>query len=353
MPERLQKIIARSGITSRRKAEELVLSGRVTVNGSVVRELGSQADPGKDTVSVDGKPVREPGTRSYLAMYKPKGCITSKSDPEGRTTVMDLLGPDASKGLFPVGRLDYNTEGLLLLTNDGDFANQVLTARNRVPKTYDVKVSGRPREEAIQRLRDGIKLDGRETKPESIRLLKAADNPWYRITLVEGRNRQIHRMFERVGLLVEKIRRVSIGSLTLRGLEPRQVRELRPKEIERLLAPPPPPPSRNRSTLDAGRSRTTREREFPRERGRKPREGKASAGRPGTAPRAGEKGRGPWKGRDATRSDRPRPSPTRRPSTGGRSPSPAGRTQRASSPARSPARSRGRQSSRPGPRARP
>lgn len=240
MPERLQKIIARAGIASRRAAEELIAKGRVSLNGEVVQELGTKADPATDTIRVDGRVVHSAEARRYLAMHKPKGCITSTRDPEGRRTVMDLLGAHASKGLFPVGRLDYNTEGLLILTDDGDFANRILSAKHGIPKTYEVKVSGKPTSEMIERLRRGIKLDRRLAKPESIRLLRVGDNPWYQVTLVEGRNRQIHRMFERIGFTVKKLRRVRIGTLTLRGLEPRQVRQLRPNEVRQLLAPQPP-----------------------------------------------------------------------------------------------------------------
>lgn len=235
MSERLQKIISRAGIASRRKAEELIVAGRVTVNGEVATQLGSRADSANDTVCVDGKVVHDSGARRYLVLNKPKGCVTTTDDPEGRTTVMDLLGTQAAKGLYPVGRLDYNTEGLLILTNDGDFSNQILSAKNKIPKTYQVKVSGFPSEEAIRELRHGIRLDGVLVRPESIRLRRDAENPWFEITLVQGRNRQIHRMFERIGFLVEKIRRVSIGNLYLKGLEPRQIRELSPKEVERLL----------------------------------------------------------------------------------------------------------------------
>lgn len=239
MPERLQKIIARAGITSRRKAEELIVAGRVTVNGEVVRELGSQADASQATICVDGRALQHPGAKRYLAMNKPKGCITSTSDPEGRPTVMDLLGSAASKGLFPVGRLDYNTEGLLLLTNDGDFANRILTAKNGIPKVYEVKLSKRPTAAGLERFREGFVLDGQKVRPEIVRLLRDSDSPWYQVTLIGGRNRQIHRMFERIGILVEKIRRVRIGKLSLRGLEPRQIRELNADEIRALMDPAP------------------------------------------------------------------------------------------------------------------
>ena len=247
MPERLQKIIARAGITSRRKAEELIVAGRVTVNGEVVRELGSQADASKATICVDGRAIQRSGQKRYLALNKPKGCITTTSDPEGRPTVMDLLGSEASKGLFPVGRLDYNTEGLLLLTNDGDFANRVLTAKNGIPKVYEVKLSQKPTKAGIDRLRNGMSIDGHRVRAEIVRLLRDTDSPWYQVTLVGGRNRQIHRMFERIGILVEKIRRVRIGKVTLRGLEPRQIRELEPEEIRWLMNPPAIPETTGRS----------------------------------------------------------------------------------------------------------
>ncbi len=351
MPERLQKIIARAGIASRRKAEGLITSGRVTVNGAIVQELGSQADAAADTILVDGTPIRSDEERRYLAMHKPKGCITSTHDPEGRTTVMDLLGAAAARGLFPVGRLDYNTEGLLILTNDGDFANQILAAKNKVPKTYEVKVSGRPSDAAIQKLREGVQLDGRLRRPESIRLIKAAANPWYAITLVEGRNRQIHRMFERIGVLVEKIRRVRIGSLTLKGLEPRQVRELHPKEVQQLLENRPPrqepgPASRRRSDRDrngrAERYRSQAPRTAPRNSDRVKRESRQGAGRPGRTKAPGFK-----------RSAKPqRPRDRRRP-TSGRSPARARPAGRGGSPRRNSTQSRAPRSSRPGSRPRP
>ena len=236
MPERIQRIIARAGITSRRKAETLMTEGRVTVNGLVVTELGSKADAASDTVCVDGRPVRPDAERRYFALHKPKGCVTTTSDPQGRPTVMDLFDRGSRKGLFPVGRLDYNTEGLLLITDDGDFTQRITAAKHKVPKVYHVKVSGCPSPESVQQLRDGIRLDGRLARPESVRLLRLARNAWYEVTLVGGRNRQIHRMFQRIGHLVEKIRRVSIGRLTLRGLEPRQVRALTGREVNDLLA---------------------------------------------------------------------------------------------------------------------
>lgn len=366
MPERLQKIIARAGITSRRKAEELITSGRVTVNGEAVRELGSQADPLHDTVCVDGKALQRPGARRYLAMNKPKGCITSTHDPEGRLTVMDLLGKETSRGLFPVGRLDYNTEGLLILTDDGDFANRLTNAKNNIIKVYEVKISGRPSSAAIEKLRSGIKIDGRPVRAEAIRLLRNRDNPWYEMTLVTGRNRQIHRMFERIGFLVEKIRRVRIGNLSLRGLEPRQVKELKPKEVQQLLNPPPVPPGLAntegpprralfRVRRPAGRSeRGVRDQRPAPHRG----ESERSAAR---SSRSLETSRsrdgGSRQDRAPTgrlrRSGKPRQSPGKRQPTSSRSQPRPRQSGKAGSPRRSRAPSQGPQSSRPRSRPKP
>lgn len=389
MSERLQKIIARAGIASRRKAEELILSGRVTVNGEVTTQLGSRADTANDSVRVDGKVVHDSGTRRYLAMHKPKGCVTTTDDPEGRPTVMDLLGPAAARGLHPVGRLDYNTEGLLILTDDGAFSNQLLSAKNRIPKTYAVKVSGFPPEDAIQRLREGIRLDGRLARPESIRLVRSAENPWFEVTLTQGRNRQIHRMFERIGFLVEKIRRVRIGNLSLKGLEPRQIRELLPKEVERLRnyepsAEPAPrdfEPAEDRRRRAPARSGTRLPGETRSERGRPaqsrsgsrtdrrtPR-GPASRrparaesdrphrGRPRSEPGDRRSERGARRGNARTnrlrQEGRPQQRPARRRPSGTSSPARARIGGRAGSPRRSPMRSREQRSSRPGSRARP
>lgn len=249
--ERLQKIIAAAGIASRRKAKELISQGRVAVNGQVVSELGGKADPERDYIKIDGKLLRGPQRRKYLLLNKPKGYVTSVFDPEGRPTVMSLLG-NVSERVYPVGRLDYATEGLLLLTNDGDLAHKLTHASSHVPKTYLVKISGRATSEDINKLRRGIRLHStprnanktaREPKrghmksvhtaPAQIRLIREAENPWYEVTLIEGRNRQIRRMFEEVGHHVEKIKRVRYGPLEL-DVEPGQSRELTPREVESL-----------------------------------------------------------------------------------------------------------------------
>jgi 23S rRNA pseudouridine2605 synthase len=252
-PERLQKILAAAGIASRRKAEELIAAGVVSVNGQPVTEPGTKADPRLDEIRVDGKLLRGPERHVYLAMYKPKGHMTTVSDPEGRPTVMDLL-KGVEERVFPVGRLDYMSEGLLLLTNDGDLMAQLTRAGAHLAKTYMVKVSGKPTEEALDKLRNGIMLPpepgltgarGKKqpgverrsfavlTQPAVIQLAVDQENPWFEVTLTEGRNRQLRRMFEQVGHHIEKIKRVRYGSLTL-DLEPGEFRHLTPKEVNQL-----------------------------------------------------------------------------------------------------------------------
>lgn len=235
--DRLQKILAAAGVASRRKAEELITAGRITVNGKVITELGTKANPATDTIAVDGKPLQPPQRFVYLLLNKPRGYVTTVSDPEGRPTVMDLLG-HLPQRVYPVGRLDYTSEGLLLLTNDGALAQQLTKAASHVPKTYHVKISGKPSENSLQRLRKGVIIpldDGRRVKlsPTKVRLLEDAPNPWYEITLIEGRNRQIRRMFEQVGHHVEKIKRVQLGSLTL-DVAPGKFRPLTEKEVQAL-----------------------------------------------------------------------------------------------------------------------
>jgi 23S rRNA pseudouridine2605 synthase len=235
--DRLQKILAAAGVASRRKAEELIIAGRVTVNGKVVTELGSKADSATDTIAVDGNPL-EPAQRFvYLLLNKPKGYVTTVSDPEGRPTVMDLLS-DLRERVYPVGRLDYASEGLLLLTNDGALAQQLTKAGSHIPKTYHVKIGGKPSEHSLHRLRNGVTIpldDGRRVKlsPTKIHLLEDAPNPWYEITLIEGRNRQIRRMFEQVGHHVEKIKRVQLGPLKL-DVAPGKFRPLTEGEVQAL-----------------------------------------------------------------------------------------------------------------------
>jgi 23S rRNA pseudouridine2605 synthase len=235
--ERLQKIIAAAGIASRRKAEELITSGLVTVNGQTITELGSKADPERDHIRVNGKLLRGPEHHVYLLMNKPKGYVTTVRDPENRPTVIDLLRGVRAR-VYPVGRLDYGSEGLLLLTNDGDLAHGLMKAASHVPKTYLVKVAGNPNEEGLARLRQGVSIPaerGRRVKtaPAKIRIIREAANPWYEVTLTEGKNRQIRRMFEEIGHHVEKIRRVRYGPLEL-DVVPGEFRKLTTEEIAKL-----------------------------------------------------------------------------------------------------------------------
>jgi len=235
--ERLQKIIAAAGVASRRKAEELISSGLVQVNGKTVTELGTKADLEHDHIRVNGKLLHGTQRPTYLVLNKPKGYVTTAHDPEGRPTVMNLVRGVGSR-VYPVGRLDYASEGLILMTNDGDLAHKLMKAASHVPKTYVVKVSGKPLEEAIEKLRKGVSIptDGGKrvrTSPAKIRIVKESDNPWYEVTLIEGRNRQIRRMFEEVGHHVEKIKRVKYGPLAL-DVPPGEFRRLTLEEITRL-----------------------------------------------------------------------------------------------------------------------
>ena len=237
--ERLQKIISAAGVTSRRKAEELIKAGRVSVNGRVISELGTKADPEHDHIRVNGRLLQGTRRQLYLLLNKPKGYVTTLNDPEGRPTVTDLLRGIGGR-VYPVGRLDYASEGLLILTNDGELANLLTRAASHVPKTYLVKVSGRPAEDALAKLRSGVTLRDAgnapfRTAPAKVRLLRDAPNPWYEVTLIEGRNRQIHRMFKEVGHHVEKIKRVRYGPLQL-DVPPGEFRKLLPREVEQLKA---------------------------------------------------------------------------------------------------------------------
>lgn len=239
MEQRLQKLIAAAGIASRRHAEKLISSGRVTINGKIVTELGSKADPDRDHIKVNGKlinPQLESREKVYVLLNKPRGYLTSVSDPDERPLVVDLL-PATLGRLHPVGRLDFNTEGLLLLTNDGEFTNFITAARNRVEKVYQVKVKGVPTEAAIARLRRGITLDdGTKTAPAEIEKIGETDaNAWYEISLHQGRNQQIRRMFDAIGNSVIKLRRVRIGFLRDENLKPGSWRRLTPVEVQRLM----------------------------------------------------------------------------------------------------------------------
>jgi len=215
MPEeRLQKVLSQAGVTSRRKAEELIVEGRVTVNGKTVTELGSKANIENDHIKVDGRLLRAPKHLTYIALNKPKECMTTVSDPEGRQTVMHLMR-GVRERVFPVGRLDYHSEGLLLLTNDGEFAHRITAPASHMLKTYVVKANGPLTEEQEREFREGISLHGKRTSPAQLKRIKAGTNPWYEVRLAEGRQNQIRIMFKHFGRLVEKLRRVKIGFLEL------------------------------------------------------------------------------------------------------------------------------------------
>jgi 23S rRNA pseudouridine2605 synthase len=235
--ERLQKIIAAAGIASRRKAEQLISGGLVSLNGKIVTELGTKADAERDHIRVNGKLLHGAQKYVYLLMNKPKGYITAVSDPERRPTVMDLLRGVGVR-VYPVGRLDYASEGLLLLSNDGELAAALMKASSHVPKTYLVKVAGTPSADGLAKLRSGVFIQSKggrrsKTAPAKIEAIREADNPWYEVTLIEGKNRQIRRMFEAVGHHVEKIKRVRYGPLQLDVL-PGKFRHLTLKEVTRL-----------------------------------------------------------------------------------------------------------------------
>jgi 23S rRNA pseudouridine2605 synthase len=235
--ERLQKIIAAAGVASRRKAEELIRNGFITVNGRTITELGSKADRERDHIRVKGKLLRGSERRVYLVMNKPKGCVTTLRDPEHRPTVIDLL-PRVGVRVYPVGRLDYSSEGLLVLTNDGELASRLMKAGSLMPKTYLVKIAGSPTATELARLREGMSIPlerGKRVKtaPAKIHLVHQAANPWYEVTLIEGKNRQIRRMFEEIGHHVEKIKRVRYGPLAL-DVDPGKFRYLTPQEVARL-----------------------------------------------------------------------------------------------------------------------
>ena len=231
--ERLQKILSQAGVASRRHSERLMVEGRVTVNGTVVTELGSKADLDRDHIKVDGRLLRPPKHMVYIALHKPDSSVTTVNDPQGRTTVMDMLR-GVKERVYPVGRMDYHSEGLLLLTNDGELANAVMSAATHLPKTYLVKANGTLTAEQEKRFRDGVPLSGRRTLPAGLKIIREAQNPWYEVKLVEGRNNQIRMMFKHFGLLVEKLKRVRIGPIDLGPIKPGQYRHLDDDEVKKL-----------------------------------------------------------------------------------------------------------------------
>ncbi|RMH41483.1 MAG: rRNA pseudouridine synthase [Deltaproteobacteria bacterium] len=231
---RLQRYLAQCGVAARRKAEQLIVEGRVRVNGAVVDELGARVDPERDRVSVDGKAVT-PQDTMYVVLNKPKGFVTTVEDPEGRPTVMELL-PRLPVRVVPVGRLDFYSEGVLLLTNDGELAARLLSSRYEVEKTYHVKVRGHVKPAHLRALRQGVRLDdGSITKPAKVdRLPAASKHDWFVVTLTEGKNRQVRRMFEALGYGVTKLQRVAFAGITFHGLRVGDARELSQAEVDAL-----------------------------------------------------------------------------------------------------------------------
>jgi 23S rRNA pseudouridine2605 synthase len=237
MLDRLQKIISAAGITSRRAAETMILDGRVTVNGVVVTELGSKADPAVDTIAVDSKPLAIASKKLYILLHKPVGYMTTLDDPEGRPLVVDLL-KEVGERVYPVGRLDFNTEGLLLLTNDGEWANHLMHPRHEVEKEYHVRVRGKVHKSQLDQLAGGVEVDGRKTAPARVCIIKESEqNDWFSITIHEGRNRQVRRMCEAVSLAVVRLRRVRYGSLSVGDLKPGEFRYLTEAEVNSLRTP--------------------------------------------------------------------------------------------------------------------
>ena len=275
-----------------------MVEGRVTVNGETVKELGTRADPARDDIRVDGVRVQAPAASVYLILNKPKGYVSTRQDPAGRKTVMELV--PAVAGLFPVGRLDLTTEGLLLLTNDGAFAERVAHPRYEVPRVYHAKVHRVPDQDTLDRMRRGVNVEGERLVVDRVRILEAEKNAWLEITLHEGKKHEVRRLLEAVGHKVAKLRRVGLGPLTTRGLKPGQFRSLTPAEVRGLMAPPG---GRVATPFAAGPGRRT------------------GANRPPRGPRRGGSyrpaGAGPSRGAapaTATRPGKPaRPGPTTRP----------------------------------------
>jgi pseudouridine synthase len=238
--ERLQKILSAAGIASRRAAEAYITGGRVSVNGETVTELGTRADPHVDDIRVDGRRIKPAARRLYILMYKPRGYITSRSDPQKRPTVIDLLAKGGVRDyVYPVGRLDYESEGLLLLTSDGDLAARLTHPSHEVEREYHARVRGVPDRHAIERLAKGIVIDGRRTAGADVKLLKTIETPdgpdaMLSIVLHEGRNRQVRRMCEAIGHPVVRLRRVRIGPISDNRIRPGEFRDLDAKEISSL-----------------------------------------------------------------------------------------------------------------------
>jgi len=267
--ERLQKILSRAGVCSRRKAEAMIEAGEITVNGEVAR-LGDRANPRRDAIKVAGRRIPPPAPQRYILVHKPSGFVSTLSDPEGRQTVLDLVPAGMRKALRPVGRLDYHSEGLLLMTTDGDWAQQISHPRHGCLKTYEVKVKGVPQAAQVDRLSRGMWIDGRRTSPARVGMLRTTKraeegNSWWEVVLGEGQNRQIREMFFRIGHPVQRLRRVAIGRLRDDNLARGGWRELTRREVG-LLSLGGGGPSRRRDGSRSPRSRNkgSRSRRNPR-----------------------------------------------------------------------------------------
>jgi pseudouridine synthase len=302
MQERLQKYLARSGVASRRQAEQMMLDGRVTVNGAVTRELGVKVDADKDAVKVDGKRVH--GEESaYVLLYKPKGTICTLDDPEQRPTVMELVRGVKAR-LFPVGRLDFDTTGALLLTNDGELANLLMHPRHRFSKTYLAKVKGIPTEERLEKLRRGVNIEGVRTAPAEVRMVSVKEkNSLVEVILREGRNRQVKRMFLEIGHPVVRLHRSAYAFLTLEGLEPTQWRPLAPEEVQRLRSAAVRADSAATGGPETFKPRLSRPLKKPREFAPRAVEARKDAG-----PRPASVDRRPGPRKEGPRKDGPRPA---------------------------------------------
>ncbi|HVT46190.1 MAG TPA: pseudouridine synthase [Vicinamibacterales bacterium] len=253
MPVRLNKLLSSTGVASRRTADVLVSEGRVSVNGKTVTTLGTRVDPETDEIRVDGRRVKAPPAHAYFLLNKPRGVVSTRTDPERRTTVIDLLARAGVRGYFyPVGRLDYDSEGLIILTNDGDFANRVTHPRYALERTYEAEVVGVPDDRDLARLRQGIDLDGRRTRPAVVRLVrvrttKHGPHAVLELTIAEGRNRQVRRMCDAVAHPVERLRRTHIGAIHDRRLGPGEIRRLTEREVRALTSVASVPPRATRA----------------------------------------------------------------------------------------------------------
>lgn len=291
METRLNKLIAEAGLASRRGADRMIEEGQVTVNGKKVFELGVKVDPNKDTILINGKPLRRAAQKIYLLFNKPKGVITSMEDPVGRPTVADYMDKVPFR-VFPVGRLDWDSEGLLLLTNDGDLANKIMHPKEEITKTYLVKLNGQPKPEQIQKLLRGVSIVGGKVSAKHIEKIKRQEGSeqydWYKIVITEGKNRQIRQMFEKIGFDVMKLQRVAIGCLRLGNVDRGDVVFLHEDSLELIFKPDVPEEVKAKKTYK-GRAQEQAQAKAKKARGPKASAKKAKAPSPGKNRKAADK----------------------------------------------------------------